>query len=191
MKRRGLTLPEMVVSIAIMAMVTTVVITAYVAAGRIVGREIIDSSVVVGSGRVLGPLDELLRQGIDVEAQYPPTGAALVATSDQALVFSVPSLDSGGNVSDTYKDYVTVALDNSISGNTRLLMTVYPDSGLPSSRTNTQTVIATNVAAIYWRYPTVIPTDANLVTTTLRLSRGSQLAVSQQTIILNSLLRNH
>jgi hypothetical protein len=174
-----------------MAIVTMVVITAYTATGRIVGHEVTRSAVVLGSGRVLGPLDELLRQGMNVEAQYPPTGPATITTGDDALVFSLPSLNATDALVPTSKDYVTVFRDTAITGNTRLIMTVYPDPSLPSTRTSGSTVLATNVESVYWRYPTVVPTDANVVTTTIRLTKNGRNQTAHQTVILNSTLRNH
>ena len=191
MKRPGLTLPELVVSIFITGLVVSAAITAYLTVGRIIARESAKSMITLGSGRILGPLDELLRQGINIEAQYPPSPeVATVTTGTDALVFSVPSLNASGDATDAAKDYITVVRDTSLANNARLLMTVYPDATLPSTRVAGTTVVATNVLDLYFRFSAVNPTDTTEVATTVRLARTENGQTSTETLLLSSLLRN-
>lgn len=189
MKRPGLTLAEFVVTLVVIGIVVTVIGAAYLSVTRIFQQESARSGITLGTGRVLGPLDELLRQGGTIVAQYPISGSPTVTTGTGALVFSIPSL-IGGDLSPTELDYVTLERDTAITSNPRLIMTVYPNQTLPSERTSQTVVIATNVSDIYFRYSMIDPTASPDVTTTVRLTRTQSGRTLSETIILHSTLRN-
>lgn len=186
MKRPGLTLPEMMISIVVIGIVMVVCVGAYLTTAKVVRRESDRSTVTLGTGRVLGPLDTLLRQGRAIVTQYPPApGVATVTTGTDALVFTVPSL-VGSTLTDA-NDYITLVRDTTVVENPRLIMTVYPDA--TSSRTAGETVIATYVADLYLRYPDIDPTAAENLTITVRLNKGTS-SETAETLILNATLRN-
>jgi len=189
MIRRGVTLVEMIMTIAVMAIVMSVVIPAFLMTGRVVSNEISRSELVVDSGRLLGPVDELLRQGKDVVAQYPTSGAPTVTTGSDAMVFTVPSI-IGGQLDETSVDYVTLERDTTLTDNARLIMTVYPSSSPASERPATVSAISKFVSDLYIRYPTTDLAEVNAVTVLVRSSKMAR-DLSTQTILLNSTLRNH
>jgi hypothetical protein len=181
-----MTLAEMVISITIIGIVSVMATAAYVATVRLAQSEQTKSRVTLGAGRVLGPLDELLSQGVAVLSQYPISGAATVTTGTRALAFSIPSLDVNDESTVDTVDLVTVVLDTSISGNTRLLATIYPNA--VSTRPAETIVVATNVLDVYFRYGVPAPTSSTVVGVTMRLKRAPG---ASQTLAISSTLRNH
>lgn len=190
MTRRGVTLVEMIMTITVMAIVLSVVIPAFLMTGRVVSNEITQAGLVVDSGRLLGPVDELLRQGKDVVAQYPPLpSAATVETGSSALVFTVPSI-VGGDLDETAVDYVTLVRDTTIADNARLLLTVYPSTSPASERPANEYAISKYVSDLFFRYPSTDLASINALTVLVRTSQQAR-DLKTQTILLNATLRNH
>lgn len=192
MKRRGLTLIELIISISILVLVTLVTANMYITTGRFNSDEQARTLVGVEASRLMSKLDDLLRQGQAVLAQYPPLPATATYTTDvDELVFSIPSLMSDGSLSSAKTDTAVVYLD--ISGGSRVLMLrVFPDttSPNPSVRSDATYSVATNVSSFYIRYDQAVPTAATSITITTVHARTSNQKTFYQPAILSALFRN-
>ena len=191
MKRPGMSLAEVLISIGILGLVITVGAAALTSVSRVIGAEAAASYVTLGAGRIFGPLDDLLRQGVRVQSQYPATGVPQVVTGENALVFTVPSLQANGAISATTFDTIVVTRNTAIAGNPRLIMTVHPDETLPSTRRAATEVIATNVEGVYFRYNASSYVNATSLTATIRLARSERNQIKRQLFILHAALNNH
>lgn len=191
MKRSGISLAETVISLFVIGIVIVISLTAYTATGQFTSDE--EARIVTGveASRVLGELDELLRQGTTVSTQYPSTGAATYTTDASTLIFAVPSIING-DPSQTKTDTVVARMDTTDSSNKKLVLQVIPDLTAPASTRAAQTrTLMARVSDAYFRYNQAAATGATEVTTTVSTTRTLRGRTFTQTIMLNATLRNH
>lgn len=194
MKRHGVTLIELIIGISILVLVTLVTTNMYITTGRFNNDEQARTLVGVEASRLMSKLDNLLRQGQTVLAQYPPLPASATYTTGVGqLVFSVPSLMADGSLSSAKTDTAAVYLDTSNASNYILMLQVFPDttSPNPSVRPAVTYRVATNVSSLYIRYDQAVPTAATSLTITTIHTRNSGGKTFYQAAILDASFRNH
>ncbi len=182
--RRGVTLPELLVNMFVFVLLGGVIASIYLSSGRFTGNEQLRIDVDVSANRVLTVMDQTLRQGKAVLAQYPTSGSPTYTTGDTALVLALPSTLVNGTLSATDEDAAVFYLDN---GELKLML----DAHANSTRTDQTRTITTNVRDLYFRYNTTSPTSATAVTATITTEKTVLSRPYTQASILNVTFRNH
>lgn len=185
---RGLTLIELLVSMTILGLIVVVVGNLFISTTRLGNDEQRRIDVGESAGRVLGPLDEILRQGKEVVAATVVNGVTYTSSST-AIVFTLPSLDSTGSPIADSSDIAVIYRDTSIAENPVIRLIVNPLSG--TFRPSQNTSVADYVKDLYIRYTADNPTTAQAATLTVQISKNLRLQTYTRTNILYAVFRNH
>lgn len=181
---RGVTLPELIVSMFVFVLLGGVIVSIYLSSGRLTSNEQLRIDVDVSANRVLTVMDQTLRQGKAVLAQYPTSGSPTYTTGDSTLALSLPSILSNGTLSSTDEDSAVFYLDN---GELKLLI----DAHANSTRTDQTRTVTSNVRDAFFRYNATTLTSATAVTATITTQKTVLGKPYTQASILNITLRNH
>jgi prepilin-type N-terminal cleavage/methylation domain-containing protein len=181
MNRRGVTLSELLVAIAIFAVVGVVIYNVYIAAGSFSNDEQQKITVDLSASRILSVMDGNLRQATRVHTA-DDFGGTTYTTGDDVLVVGLPSLVSGQPSADT--DYFAFYLEGGA-----LMMKVDPNG--TSSRTAATREVTRDVKDVNFRYTTVVPDQSTAVTVTVATERTIRGSSYTQYSILDETFHNH
>lgn len=183
MNRRGITLAELMIGIAILVIVGAVVYNVYLVVLSFSNSEQIRIQVDLSASRILSTVDSTLRQAKEVKDSHS-FGGTMRTSGDTVLVFTLPSTLAGGGISPDNVDYAVLYVEDAM-----LKYQVDPDP--TSQRATSTTSVADRVKDVIFRYNTVDADDATAVTVLLQTEKtvvGSQYT---QNALLNVTFRNH
>ncbi len=186
-RRPGITLVELMISIAVLGLIVVVVSNLFVSTNQFTRNE--QSRIDVGENvvRVFSAMDEAMRQTKNVLASATINGTAYASDSD-TFVFSLPSIE-GGELASFDIDSGVITLDTSVTGNPRLRLIIEPNA--LSSRTAVDQIVAEHVKDVYFRYTTAVPADATAATATVVIEKDLNNRAFARTNILYATFRNH
>lgn len=187
-RRPGLTLPELIVSIFVLALAVGVIGNLYIGATRFSRDEQLRIDVGENVARVFAVMDETMRQGKTVLVNAT-IGAVTYTTNTDTLVFTMPSIDVTDALSPVDTDTVVIVPDTTVSGNQRLRMIIDPHAN--STREALDRVLVERVKDVYFRYNTPIATNATAVTATLTFEQTVSGRPFTRATILYAAFRNH
>lgn len=188
MKRRGITLVEMLITLVILGMIVVVVASLFIGSGQFASDERARIDVGISASRTLGPLDEILREGKEVLASAIVNSTTYTSDHD-TLVFSLPSINSGGATDAANSDTAVITVDTTNPDNTVLRLLIDPASG--TYRPANQQVILENIKDVYFRYSNDTPASAQSVNVTVQISKNLRNRVYTRSTILYAVFRNH
>lgn len=188
--RPAITLIEMLVSLAIMAIELVVIVNIFIASGNFIRDEQTRIDVGTSASRIFGNLDQVIRSGHEV-IPSATIGGTTYTTSDTVLVLALPSLVGGQNVGTD--DHVVIRREASTQ---QLLEIVDPfvDGVNPannSTRSGGTFELTTGVKDIFFRYTTDDPALSKSLTVTLTTEQLVLGRAFTQYAIINATLRNH
>lgn len=189
MKRPGLSLTELLVSITIMSIIILIVSNIYIGSGRFVTAEQSRIDVGENASRALSTLDAVLRTGKAILASTIYSGTTYT-TGDQTLVFTSPSLLSDGTLSLTDDDTFIVYLDSTDPAHQRIRL-ITAGLGASSTRTTGTIDLVQGVQDLYFRYTTDDVTGSTTVAVTITTQTTINKLPFTKALILNVTFRNH
>lgn len=190
MVRRGLTLLELLVSMAIMAIILVVIVNVFIASLQFTTNEQSRIDVGLSASRIFSNLDEDLRQGRQVLTSATINGVTYT-TSGTTLVLALPALVGGALTNNN--DVLVMYVDNTSHQLTEIVAP-YVDANNAvnnSTRPGGISQLTTNAQAIYFRYTTNDPTQSDSLTATLQTQQTILGRPFSQYAIINVTLRNH
>ncbi len=185
---RGLTLIELLVTISILGLIVVVVGNLFISSTRLGNDEQIRIDVGESTSRVLGPLDEILRQGKEVLPTAVIDGTTYTSSAT-VLVFSLPSLDSAGSTISGTSDTAVIFLDSSNADNPTIHLIVSPASG--TFRPGQDSTVIDRAKDLYIRYTSDGIASAQAATLTIQISKDIQTKTFTRTNVLYAVFRNH
>lgn len=193
MKRPGLTLTELLISMFIMSIVSLVVVNIFIASGKLTKNEQVHIEVGGNAARIYTSMDGPLREGkaVITSVVYNST---TYTTDEDTLVFTVPSI-VGGNTTNT-TDKIIFYVDTANPNNKIIKRVVIPyvDVSVPannSTRTGGVSTVATGIRDFYLRYYHSDPTLAQTISATITTSQTSNSRNITNAAILYATFRNH
>lgn len=188
---KGITLTEILVTLAITAIVSTLLVSIFTKNNQLFYNQQTKVSHGISSNEVINQIDDAIRGAISVEAQYP-TLNPIFTSSSSTLILKLASIDSNGNVISGSYDYLVFSEDPTIV--TILRRHVFPSA--ESSRTTANQVITTNLKSLEFNYQNdskqnVNPPQASLVTYTLSLQSQQGNAIVESSASGQTRLRNN
>lgn len=188
---KGITLTEILVTLAITAVVGTLLVTIFSQNNRLFYNQQTKVSHGISSNEAINQIDDGIRGAVTVESQYPAQNPNYIS-GVSTLILKLPSIDTSGNVISTTFDYMIFSIDPSIP--TILRQIVYTDP--QSARSSANKVISTNLKSLNITYlsdakAAVSPASASLINYILILSskQGDQTiesSASGQTRLRNN-----
>lgn len=188
---KGITLTEILVTLAITAVVVTLLATIFSQNNRLFYNQQTKVSHGISSNEVINQIDDAIRGAISVEAQYPAQNPTYTS-GDSTLILKLPSIDGSGNVISGVFDYMVFSKDLTLPAILRQIIYTDPQS----ARKSANKVISTTLKSLTITYlsdvkATVSPTSASLVNYSLILSskQGDQTiesSASGQTRLRNN-----
>ncbi len=188
MIRRGLTLIELLISIAIIGVVVVIVGSIFINTSQFGSDEQLRIDVGESASRVLGPLDAILREGKEIQSSAVIGGTTYTSDHD-TIVFTLPALDAGGATIAGVSDVAVITLDTTNANNYILRLIVDPASGTFRQRQNGLAV--DHVKDLYIRYTAGTPVAAQAITLTARITKELRNRTFTRTNILYAVFRNH
>lgn len=187
-KRHGLTLIELLISIGIIGIVVVIVGNIFINTSRFGSDEQLRIDVGESASRVLGPLDEILREGKEVLASTVIN--SVTYTSDtNTVVFTLPSLDVGGLTIAGSSDIAVIDYDITDASNPIVRLLVEPASDTFRPAQNSR--IVEHVKDLYIRYTAETPVTAQALTLTVQITKDIRDRTFTRTNILYAVFRNH
>ncbi|MBI3572663.1 MAG: prepilin-type N-terminal cleavage/methylation domain-containing protein [Candidatus Kerfeldbacteria bacterium] len=193
-RRRGLTLIELLISMFVMGVVIIIIGNLFIGSSQFATDE--QGRIVTGenASRIFANLDQTIRQGTAVLASAT-INSITYTSGDTTLVFSAPTPLTDGSLSSTLTDTLVVTLDASNANNQRLtLVTSANQTGCPtncSTRLSGTTTLTTGVKDVYFRYNNDTITSATDVTVTMRTISTVRGREFNQINIIHATFRNH
>lgn len=172
--RKGATLLELAVSMAITALMFTILGSIFIAQGRFIAIHDAISETQLGSFNALDATGLYTASASQVIASATLNGTAYT-TGTELVILELPAIDSNKDIIDSTFDYVAIGLDPAAT-NTFIIDF---DADVLSDRADLTRNITTLVNQVIFRYNTVTPTDANtidLFVKTSKESRGSTIS---------------
>lgn len=186
MNHRGVTLVELLVSLAVMVIMGFTMTTLYLASEKVAKRESVGSFVqtenIFGQQR----LRDALSDGTAIIPSVIIAGTTYT-TDEQTLVFHVPSINASGDIVTSTWDTYVVTLQGS-TPSAQLILRVQPDAA--SSRPAQTSILAANVADLRIRYETATSLASTKVSVTLRTTKTDGQATRQFTTDAITVMRN-
>lgn len=186
--RPGLTLLELLISMAILGIIVVVVSNLFIAAAQYTASEQTRITVGESNSRIFSTLDRTVRQGKAILSSAT-INSVLYNTSDMSMVFTLPSIQIDGTLTPTTSDTAVLFTDTIITNNHRLRLIIEPDAS--SYRDAVDQIITDHVADVYFRYNDEDPTMANSVTITVTNSQSILGRAFTQRNLVNLTLRNN
>jgi hypothetical protein len=186
MNRRGTTLVELLISIAVLVVVGFLVAAMYITTERVRKSEATGSTVQLEN--IFG--QQRLRDALNDAASIATTvtiGGTTYTTGAQTLIFKVPSIDAGGDIIANTWDTSVVTLTGT-PPTAHLVLLVEPDAA--SSRASATKILATSVDDLRIRYDSVSGTSSTKVSVTLRTLQTISGATRRFTTDTVTTLRN-
>ncbi len=184
MKRRGISLVELVVSVMIMAILVLVVVNIFIGVSAFSRAE--QGKILAGDNvtRTFATLDQTLLQAKSIlsSATVNSTG---YTSSSTTVILTIPSIVSG-SASATVSDTAVITWDSS-SG----LLYLITAADASSSRTSGTTILTTGVSDVYFRYPTDDPSGSTAVTAVVITASTVNGKTTNQQAVLYVPIRNH
>jgi prepilin-type N-terminal cleavage/methylation domain-containing protein len=140
-RQAGLTLIELMIGLAISAMVMTAFLTLYAEGQRFFFNQNARSDALEDSRLPMAQISRDVRGAALVSDATVAIDGVSYATSPQCLVLEVPSIDGAGTIINGHSDYIIYA----VAGH-RLLRIVQADEGVSSRQSRTR-VLADAVSA--------------------------------------------
>ena len=188
-RRPGLTLVELLVSIFAMGLIFLIVTNIYIGTGRFTSAEQTQIDVGTSASRTLSTFDRTLREASDVLTSVVYSGTTYTS-GDTTLVITTPSTLSDGTLSLFAADTEVLYLDTSVANNYQIKL-ITAALGTGSTRTTGVTTITDGVQDLFFRYNTDDITAASQVTATVRFTKTNGGRTYSNISILNATLRNH
>lgn len=192
MIRRGLTLAELTISLALLGLIAVVAVNIYVSAGQLSKDELLRIDVGASANRALSTVDRLIRQGRSVMASAVDNSVTYT-TGDTTLVLTAPSIVGGATTATS--DTIIVFLDATDPSNGLLKAITVPyvdaDPAKNSTRPGGTSILASGVKDVFFRYNDADPTLATAVTVSLRTTGSAAGKTRTQATLLYATLRNH
>lgn len=167
---KGITLVEILITISITIIVSTLLVTIFTQNSRLFSNQQAKVTHGISSNEVINKIDDSLRGAVAIEAQYPAESPTSISGTS-TLIIKLPSIDVNGNIISTSYDYTVFKADPSIS--TILRQTTYPAIG--SARPSINQVITSDLKSITFGFfddskIAVSPSTASLITYSLVLA---------------------
>lgn len=190
MKQKGITLAEVVITVAISAIVGGLLLTVIVNSAGIFYKESSKLEEGLNINDALSQLRSNIKQSSAIIASYSG-GGTTYTSSDSQLVLKLASIDSSGNIIDNTFDYYVFFLDQ-----TKLRFKTFPAVG-QSSRKSIDQIFSTSVNSLNFQYfnsanppVEVSPTAALKVRITLTLKQKIGANYETNTATSEANLRN-
>lgn len=167
--RRGATLLELTVSMAISAIMFTILGSVFIAQSRFVAVHDAISETQLGSFNALDATGLYTASAKQIIASATLNGTAYT-TSTELVILEIPAIDSNDDIIDATYDYVAIGLDPSAT-NTFIIDF---DAHVSSDRRDLSRKITSLVEEVIFRYNTVNTTDANTIDLFVKTSRETR-----------------
>lgn len=188
MKRPGLTFIELLISLSVLGLIITVASSLFISTGQFSSDEQLRIDVGESAGRVIGPLDQILREAKIVVASAIVDG--ITYTSDEnTLVFTLPSLDSNGATIANADDIGVITLDPTNPNFQTIDLFIRPGNG--TFRAAQSGSVVEHVKDLYIRYTDDVPENAQAATLTVQVTKQVRGRTYTRSNILYAVFRNH
>lgn len=184
----GFTLFELLITISIMGMVVIVVSSLFISTNQFNRDEQLRIDVGEDASRVLGPLDRVLREGVQIVTSAD-IGGTTYTTGTSTVVFSLPSIDGTGATIIGTNDTAVLTFDTSSADNLGIRLLVDPADN--TYRPSQNTMVVDRVKDFYLRYTTDAPTASTTIGATVQVTKSVRGRAFTRTNILYAILRNH
>lgn len=174
--RRGATLMELAVSVAVSALMFTILGAIFVAQGRFVAIHDAIAETQVGAFNALDAVG-LYASGAEAVVASRTISGTAYTTGDDLVILRLPSIDSNDDIIGATYDYVAFGLDPSAS-NTFI---VDLDADATSARSDLKRTSTDLVDKVIFRYNTVDATAADVIEAyvrTVKDARGDEVTTS-------------
>lgn len=186
MNRRGTTLVELLVSLAVLVVVGFLVAMMYFTTEKVRQNEATGSFVQLENIFGQQRLRDALSDASSIATQVTIDGTTYT-TSAQTLVFKVPSINAAGDIIVNTWDTSVITLTGT-PPTALLVILVAPDPA--SSRASMTSILATSVDDLRIRYESVSGTSSTKVSVTLRTLKTSNGTTRRFTTDAVTTLRN-
>lgn len=186
--RPGFTLFELLITISIMGIVVIVVSSLFISTNQFNRDEQLRIDVGEDASRVLGPLDRVLREGMQIMASAD-IGGTTYTTGTSTVVFSLPSIDETGATITGTSDTAVITLDASIATNPGIRLLISPAAN--TYRPSQNSITVDHVKDFYLRYTTDTPTASTTVSAMVQVTKTVRGRAFTRTNILYVVLHNH
>jgi prepilin-type N-terminal cleavage/methylation domain-containing protein len=186
--RPGLSLPELLIAITLLAAVSTLLSAIIFAIFRLFTNQTTSIDIASQNKIALSEITSGIRLSQAIVTTCPGSRCPQDTTGPSVIVLQLWSLDSSGEPISTAYDYMTYRQDP--SDNTKLIRKTYPDA--TSSRITQTNVIAVKLAqtGLQFTYDNADVTQAQEVTITLTSSSKFGPKTSTITQSASAILRN-
>lgn len=155
---RGFSYIEVVVIIAIIAMLSIVLMDVFISHGELFNTTMANVDLQMQRARTLERLGSMTRVASSVQFSQTIDGV-LYTTSDDTLVLGLPSIDATGAVIDNAFDYAALYLDAVHPNELRLVI----GANAASSRTPVTQLLSDKVAGLTFQYDRFLPEESETV----------------------------
>lgn len=191
MNQKGVTLVEVLVTISITAIVSTLLVGIFTQNNRLFSNQQAKISHGISSNEVINKIDDAIRGAATIETSYPAQNPTYTSGSS-VLVLKLPSVDANGSVISNSYDYLVFTKDQSIP--TILRQILYPSA--QSSRHAENQVLTNDLKSIAFSYlndskTIVSPPSATLVSYNLVLSSNQVNTTVESSASGQTRLRNN
>lgn len=160
--KRAFTLIELLISIALISIISVILTTLIIRYGIFYERQNVDIAANLDNRFILDDISAQVRQAAKIATSVTIDGQTF-ATSQTTIVLKLPALDQNGQTMQNIFDYVIFWQDSQDLKNFR--KKIVPD--LQSTRKVVSQILTSNLKSVVFSYNNPDPTQASTVTATL------------------------